>query len=63
MWASFDGATTWTIKRLIHPGPSAYSSITAYDQGNVYLLFETGRSANLRLVSCPDNRFTYLFYF
>ncbi len=47
VWASFDGATTWTIKRLVFPGPSAYSSITADNQGMVYLLFEIGRSANV----------------
>lgn len=47
VWASFDGATTWTIKRLIFPGPSAYSSIAADSQGNAYLLFEIGRSANI----------------
>ena len=47
VWASFDGATTWTTKRLVYSGPSAYSSMTADEKGNVYVLFETGRSANL----------------
>ncbi len=48
VWASFDGATTWSIKRLVYGGPSAYSSLAADREGNVYLLFERGRSANPR---------------
>jgi len=39
---STDGARTWPHKRLIYEGPSAYSSLAADDQGNVYLLFERG---------------------
>jgi sialidase-1 len=46
VWASFDRATTWSIKRLIYGGPSAYSSLAADKQGNIYLLFERGLSAN-----------------
>ena len=42
VWASFDGAKTWPLKRLIHPGPSAYSSLAADRKGTVYLLFERG---------------------
>jgi sialidase-1 len=48
VWASFDGAVTWSVKRLIHGGPSAYSSLAADKQGTVHLLFERGRSANPR---------------
>jgi len=48
VWASFDGARTWSMKRLIYGGPSAYSSLAADNEGNIYLLFETGKSANLR---------------
>ncbi len=48
VWASFDGATTWSLKRCVFGGPSAYSSLAADEQGMVYLLFETGESANLR---------------
>jgi sialidase-1 len=29
VWASFDGARTWPIKRSVYAGPSAYSSLTA----------------------------------
>ncbi len=42
VWASFDGAKTWPVKRLIYEGPSAYSSLSAGRDGTVYLLFECG---------------------
>lgn len=29
VWASFDGGKTWPVKRLVHDGPSAYSSLTS----------------------------------
>ena len=43
VWASFDGAKTWPIKRLVWKGPSAYSSLSAAKDGTVYLLFERGQ--------------------
>jgi sialidase-1 len=43
VWASFDGAKTWPLKRLVYEGPSAYSSLAAGADGTVYLLFERGR--------------------
>jgi sialidase-1 len=42
VWASFDGARTWPLKRLVYKGPSAYSSLTADKKGTIYLLFERG---------------------
>ena len=42
VWASFDGAKTWPVKRLVHEGHSAYSSLTADKEGRIYLLFESG---------------------
>jgi sialidase-1 len=42
VWASFDGGKTWPIKRLVHEGMSAYSSLAAGKDGTVYLLFERG---------------------
>jgi len=43
VWASFDGAKTWPVKRLVYEGPSAYSSLAAGKDGSVFLLFERGR--------------------
>ena len=48
VWTSFDGATTWSAKRLVYGGPSGYSSMAADEHGNIYLLFETGKSANVK---------------
>lgn len=47
VWASLDGAETWPVKRLVHPGPAAYSSLASgrpgtSSQGLVYLLYEGG---------------------
>ena len=42
VWASFDQGKTWPVKRLVHKGPSAYSSLAADKKGNIYLLFEQG---------------------
>ncbi len=47
VWASFDGARTWPVKRLIYDGPSAYSNLGVGrsgtpSQGKIYLIFEGG---------------------
>jgi len=43
VWASFDGGKSWPVKRLIHKGHSAYSSLAADAKGTIYLLFEGGK--------------------
>ena len=43
VWASFDGAKTWPLKRLVYEGPSAYSSLAADRNACIYLLFERGK--------------------
>ena len=48
IWASFDGAKTWPLKRLVMDGPSAYSSLASgrpktTSEGWIYLLFEGGK--------------------
>ena len=43
VWASFDGGETWPVKRRVYEGLSAYSSLTAGRDGNIYLLFERGK--------------------
>jgi sialidase-1 len=47
VWACFDGGQTWPVKRLVDPGPGAYSSLGAGRSGTpgegiFYLLFEGG---------------------
>ncbi|MFW6279467.1 MAG: sialidase family protein [Planctomycetota bacterium] len=49
VWASFDGGDTWPIKRLVHDGPFAYSSLNAGrpgtpSEGWIYLQFEGGEN-------------------
>jgi sialidase-1 len=49
VWASFDGGKTWPVKRLVHEGPSAYSSLSAGrpgtpSEGWLYLQFEGGET-------------------
>lgn len=61
VWASFDGGETWPVKRLIHEGPSAYSSLTAGvpstgSEGWIYLQFEYGEQGQ-QYVGCQLARF------
>ena len=51
VWASFDGAKTWPIKRLVHAGPSSYSSLAAAKDGTVFLLYEDGEKKLYERVS------------
>ncbi len=44
VWASFNGAATWPIKRLIDQGFSAYSSLAVDKDGTIYLLYEGGEN-------------------
>jgi sialidase-1 len=39
---SRDDGRTWPAARLIHAGPSAYSSLARLPGGNVGLLYEAG---------------------
>jgi len=45
VWASFNGAHTWPVKRLTDQGYSAYSSMAADKEGNIYLLYEGGENS------------------
>lgn len=47
VWGSFDGGRSWPVKRLVHAGDSAYSSLAAGrtgtpSEGWIYLHFEGG---------------------
>jgi sialidase-1 len=49
VWASLDGGKTWPVKRLVHAGSFAYSSLTAGrpetpSEGWIYLHFESAGS-------------------
>lgn len=40
---SLDNCLTWTVEKLIHKGPSAYSCMTVLPNGNIGLLYEAGK--------------------
>jgi sialidase-1 len=42
VWASFNGTSTWPVKRLIDADFSAYSSLAVGKDGIIYLLYEGG---------------------
>lgn len=49
VWASFDGGKSWPLKRLVHEGGFAYSSLTAgrpgtASEGRIFLHFESDGS-------------------
>lgn len=61
VWASFDGGQTWPVKRLIHEGPSAYSSLAAGrpdtpSEGQIYLQYEFGEEGR-QYAGCRLARF------
>ncbi len=52
IWISFDGGQTWPLKKLVEPGPFAYSSLTAGrpgtpSEGWIYLLYENERGGKV----------------
>ncbi|MCX6997111.1 MAG: sialidase family protein [Kiritimatiellaeota bacterium] len=52
VWASFDGGRSWPVKRLVHEGAGAYSSLTAGRPGTssagwIFLQFESGGVARM----------------
>ena len=39
---SYDEGQTWPVSKVIYPGPSAYSCLTALGDGNIGLFYENG---------------------
>jgi sialidase-1 len=61
VWASFDGGRTWPVKRLVHEGLSAYSSLATGrpgtpSEGWIYLQFEHGEGQQ-QYAGCQLARF------
>ena len=42
VWLSEDDGRTWPVRRLVDPGPSAYSDLAALPDGRIALLYELG---------------------
>ncbi len=62
---SYDQGKTWTVSKVIHKGPSAYSSLTVLGDKSIGLLYERGekhpyetitfaRITMDRLIDCKD---------
>lgn len=54
-WASFDGARSWPLKRLVFDGPGSYSSLSAGrpgtpGEGTIFILHEAGESSSSETV-------------
>lgn len=55
VYLSFDDGQSWPVKRIIEPGPAAYSDLTALPDGTILCAYECGMgktmydSASLRL--------------
>ena len=39
---SLDSGETWSVSKVVHPGPSAYSCLTVLEDGRIGLLYENG---------------------
>ena len=42
---SRDEGKTWPVARLVHEGPSAYSSLAQLEDGRIGLLYERGEKS------------------
>jgi len=42
IFLSYDEGSTWTVSKVINPGPAAYSSLTILDDGTIGCLYENG---------------------
>lgn len=60
LFASFDRGATWTTKRLVHEGLSAYSSLAAAPDGTIFLLFERGDKKLYEKISLVRTNLTWL---
>jgi len=46
---SYDEGKTWPVAKLVHRGPSSYSSMTEFPDGTIGIIFESGNSENGRV--------------
>ncbi len=58
---SFDDCESWTIAKLVHAGPSAYSCLTRLPNGNIGILYEYGETKRYDMIRfesfSPDGLF------
>lgn len=51
VWLSEDEGETWPVKRLVDPGPSAYSDMSVLPDGRIALLYELGGESGIDLAT------------
>jgi hypothetical protein len=49
VFVSYDEGGSWQTKRVICPGPSAYSALCHFDDGTIGMFYENGEYENYRL--------------
>ena len=42
VYLSYDEGDTWSVSKVIYPGPAAYSALTVLDDGTIGLFYENG---------------------
>ncbi|HWB02995.1 MAG TPA: sialidase family protein [Verrucomicrobiales bacterium] len=53
LWLSRDEGKTWPVKRVLHPGPFAYSVLTKLSGGAIGCLFEADNYARITFARIP----------
>lgn len=51
VWLSEDEGQTWPVRRLVDPGPSAYSDLAVLGDGRIALLYERGGANGIDLTA------------
>ncbi len=49
IFVSYDEGDSWPLKKVICPGPSAYSALTTFDDGSIGIFYENGEYENYQL--------------
>lgn len=49
VFVSYDEGNSWPVKRVICPGPSAYSALTTFDDGTIGIFYENGEYESYQL--------------
>lgn len=49
VFVSYDEGNSWPVKRVVCPGPSAYSALTTFDDGTIGIFYENGEYENYQL--------------
>lgn len=51
VWISEDNGATWAYRRVLHPGPAAYSTVIALQDGSIGVLYERGEMSAIERIT------------